>query len=355
MYLDLNILQSVPSSNINRDDTGAPKTAIYGGVLRSRVSSQSWKHAIRQDFIKDRQKANWLAGYRSKEIPDMVAKEIINQDSNISLDDAHKKTDQLFKLILGAKNIGDDHKTSSLLMLSHGEIVKLAKYIIDTDEKDFAKSKKEIKSILKSDNSLDLALFGRMVAADPSLNVEAASQVAHAVSTHEITQEFDYYSAIGDTQDDKEKDSQGSDMLGTIDYNSSTLYRYANVNIDELKRELGDDTVAKEGLKLFIKEFILSMPTGYQNSFGNKTLPNYIMLTLRDDTPVNLVSAFETPVTNEDGYIKPSIKKLEEQYQVTQKLVDKPIKTLILTTETSDLPNQADNINDLIDQITKDL
>lgn len=143
-------------------------------------------------------------------------------------------------------------------------------------------------------------MFGRMVADDPSLNVDAAVQVAHAISTHEIVPEFDYFTAI----DDKRKeDEAGSAMLGTIEYNSSTLYRYANINVNELEKNIGSDLTIK-GAKLFIKEFISTMPTGKENTFANKTVPQYVLVTIRKDTPVNLVSAFEDPVKSHGGYVK---------------------------------------------------
>ncbi len=154
--------------------------------------------------------------------------------------------------------------------------------------------------MLNGDQSLDLALFGRMVADNPELNVDASAQVAHALSTHEIVPEYDYFTALDDLQPE---DNAGAAMLGSLEFNSSTLYRYANININELAYNLDQDS-AITGAVSFVKEFLLTMPTGKQNTFANKTLPSYVMVNLRTDTPVNLVSAFEEPVKSKDGYVK---------------------------------------------------
>lgn len=342
LYIDINILQSVPSSNINRDDTGAPKTAIYGGVTRSRVSSQSWKRAIRMAFRKESNDANWLDGIRTMRVPELLAQEIRKINENLTEEEALEKSLEIFKIAkikLDKKN----NQTKALLMVSQGQLRKLAQYVLNNDEIDG----KAIKKVLQSNYSLDMALFGRMVADDPSLNVDAACQVAHAISTHEVIPEFDYYTAV----DDKRlKDESGSAMLGTIEYNSSTLYRYANVNVNELIHNLGNNEVAVKGIALFIKDFIMSMPTGKQNTFANKTVPQYVLVTIRKDTPVNLISAFERPIKSRNGYVQPSINHLEQEYRDTQKFVEKPIESYILTEKSSQLENQVNTLNELLEK-----
>lgn len=345
LYVDINILQTVPSSNINRDDTGAPKMAIYGGVTRSRVSSQSWKRAVRKAFGEQSDGAEWLEGIRTTRGPLLLAEEIQKLDNELSDEGAMNKAIEVFdksKIKLDKKT----NRTKALLMVSHGQIEKLAKYALENDELDG----KTIKESLKGNHSLDMALFGRMVADDPSLNVDAACQVAHAISTHEIVPEFDYYTAVDDKKEDEES---GSAMIGTIEYDSATLYRYANVNMNELVHNLGNTEVANKGLKLFIKDFITSMPTGKQNTFANKTVPQYVLVTVRTDTPVNLVSAFEEPVKSREGYVQPSVKKLESEYQDTQKFVQKPVATFVLTNEKSVLEDQMDNLDDLVNGVAK--
>ncbi|WDF83246.1 type I-E CRISPR-associated protein Cas7/Cse4/CasC [Lacticaseibacillus pabuli] len=343
LYMDINVLQTVPSSNINRDDTGAPKTALYGGVTRARVSSQSWKHAMRREFNADK---SVNEGVRSKDVANLLAKEIQAQDNSLDEDAAKTKAEEVFSAA-GIKLDKKTNQTGALLLVSRGQVQKLAKYALSHDELD----KKEVKAVLKGDQSVDLALFGRMVADNPELNVDASAQVAHAISTHEIVPEFDYFTAMDDLQPE---DNAGAAMLGTVEYNSSTLYRYANLNMRELMHNLGDGDAVQAAMS-FVKSFLLSMPTGKQNTFANKTLPSYVMITLRDDTPVNLVSAFEKPVESKTGYVAPSIKALENEYEQTLKFVDEPLNTVVLSTEKSDAGVEASDLQDLYAKVSDSL
>lgn len=343
LYLDIHVLQTVPASNINRDDSGAPKTALYGGVTRARVSSQSWKHAMREAFKKDSDGAEWLLSHRTKKGVQLLAAKLAEKDNTLDLDAATKKAIEVFKAA-GIKIKKDENTTGALFLLSNGQIDKLADYALQNDAYD----KKELKEVFSDKNSLDLALFGRMVADNPELIVDAASQVAHAISTHEIVPEFDYFTALDD-----EQDSAGAAMIDTLEFNSSTLYRYANVNVKELFHNLGSAELTLKGIELFIKKFVLSMPTGKQNSFANKTIPPYVMVTIRNDTPVNLVSAFEGPVRSNNGYIKKSIEKLENEYDVTQSFVEKPQTTVVLSTKESKIDNQVKDISSLLTNVAE--
>lgn len=340
LYLDINVLQTVPPANLNRDDTGSPKTAVYGGAVRARVSSQSWKRAMRKYFKENGR----LIATRTKKVPTILAAKLQELQPELTPDEAMAKSKQVLEKI-SIKKFDDNDDTKVLLAVSPGQLTKLAEYALNHDEAEW--DKKAIKQILKGDQSLDLALFGRMVADDPELNVEATAQVAHALSTNEITPEFDYYTAIDDLKPD---DSAGASMLGDIEYNSSTLYRYANVNVRELITDLGTED-ALQGVIDFIKSFVLSMPTGKQNSFANKTLPSYVMIAVRPDTPVNLVSAFEAPIQAKAGYMVNSIKRLEKEYQNTLDFVEQPLAQVILTNETPMNDQHVENLTALLDQV----
>ncbi|WEV51050.1 type I-E CRISPR-associated protein Cas7/Cse4/CasC [Lactobacillus sp. ESL0731] len=347
LYLDLNVLQTVPSSNINRDDTGAPKTALYGGVTRARVSSQSWKKAMR-DYFRDESAS---VGTRTKEVAEFLAKKVQSLDNSLDEEAAMEKATAI--LTAAGIKVKKDKKsgktlTGALLLVSPGQVDKLAQYALNHDKFDDKDIKKEIKQILKEDNSLDLALFGRMVADNPELNVDASAQVAHAISTHEIIPEYDYFTALDDLQSD---DANGAAMLGTIEYDSATLYRYANINVKDLAKNLGNQD-AIQSIIAFIKAFTLSMPTGKQNTFANKTLPNYIMVTLRPDTPVNLVSAFEEPVVTKGGFVKNSIQKLEDEYQSTNSMLEEPLLNVVLSRDGSGQLEKVTKLSELLDQIS---
>ena len=193
--------------------------------------------------------------------------------------------------------------------------------------------KKQLQEILKDNPPIDIALFGRMLADDPSLNEDASSQVAHAISTHAVRAEFDYYTAVDDLSTE---DNAGAGMLGTIEFNSSTLYRYANVAVHEFSHQLSDNKESTiNALRLFIEAFANAMPTGKANTFANQTLPQMLVVTLRDDRPVNLVSAFEDPVKAKDGYVSKSIEKLSQEYEKVQKFVNKPLASFYVTMDSS--------------------
>ena len=294
LYLDLHVLQTVPPSCINRDDTGSPKTAIYGGVTRARVSSQAWKHAMRNmfsDIFSQEQ-----IGVRSKNIIDLIVEELekIGYQGN-----REKKAAEALKN--AGINLNKENKTDALFFMSRKQAKKLAE-LISTDVQD----KKTYKIALSECPSIDIALFGRMVASDnTTLGCEAAAQVAHSISTHEVRNEYDYFTAMDDLS---ETDNSGAGHLGTVEFHSATLYRYATVNIYELKQHLGIET--PQAVLGFVKAFLLSMPTGKQNTFANRTVPDFAYITLRKDQPVNLAGAFEKPVYSEGGYSDKSVQAL---------------------------------------------
>ena len=274
LYVDFHILQTVPPSCINRDDTGSPKTAVYGGVTRARVSSQAWKHAMRAAFA----------------------------------DDARLDVGKLAKKALENAGIkSDDKGTKALFFMSTAQAKALAELAVagSTDKKEYQKA-------LKAAPSMDMALFGRMVADDPSLKYDAAAQVAHSISTHAVQNEYDYFTAVDDCQ---AEDNAGAGHLGTVEYNSSTLYRYATVNVMELAGQL-DAEQAAETVRAFGEAFLFSMPTGKQNSFANRTLPDAVYVTIREDQPVNLCGAFERAVPRSmQGYAEPSKAALAQYAQ----------------------------------------
>ena len=180
----------------------------------------------------------------------------------------------------------------------------------------------------RDNHPLDVALFGRMVADIPSLNVDAAVQVAHALSTHAVEAEFDYFTAVDDTN---EKDDPGAGMIGTIGFNSATLYRYATIGLDQLRHNLGETDAVLEAVDVFVDSFARSMPTGHTNSFAHRTLPSLVAVTVRDDQPVNLVSAFEKPITSLQGGIaeRSALELAAEQHRTTELWGDKPTHAAI--------------------------
>lgn len=337
LYVDFHVLQTVPPSCINRDDTGSPKTAIYGGVTRARVSSQAWKHAMRQAFVEESLLDEEDVGKRTKKVTELVEKEIAALAPE-------KDAAKLAKKTLDNAGIKNDEKgTKALFFISQAQIKALAQLAVEE-----CADKKEYKKALSTAPSADIALFGRMVADDPSLNFDAAAQVAHSISTHAVQNEYDYFTAVDDCQ---AEDNAGAGHLGTVEYNSATLYRYATVNVMELERHLGVKKAA-EVVRSFGEAFIRSMPTGKQNTFANRTLPDAVYVTIREDQPVNLCGAFERAVRKSvEGYAEPSKSALQAYaQQLYQSFAETPAKSFTVGTGLEALA-PAQPLNTMLDAL----
>lgn len=311
LVLDIHALQSLPPSNINRDDTGAPKSAVFGGVPRHRVSSQSWKRAIRRDFESTLGKES--VGFRTKQVGKLIAEkiqELAKAEGQEWTDDRADEASTALFTAAGikvttppAKTDDDDPKrrfgeAGYLLFLSPRQIEKAARFLLDSDG---AKpSKRDAKALLDDSHSIDIAMFGRMVAEAADYNVDAAVQVAHALGIHESEPEFDYYTAVDDVAEDSEE--TGAGMIGTMQMTSSTLYRFATVDLASLTENLGDATAAVEATAAFVSSFITSLPSGKQNSYAHNTVPELVYIAVRNSRSLSLVNAFEEPVRVADGH-----------------------------------------------------
>lgn len=326
-YLDVHILQSVPPSCINRDDTGSPKSAMYGGVRRARVSSQAWKRATRKAF--ETLLAQDELGVRTKRVTDMVTTHLAATPSGGAL--SPEELDELATAVVAATGLkltkarkSARQDTEFLVLVSAQQAAALAELAADALERSggvaeakadlaTAAAKKEAKRLLQQGNSIDLALFGRMVANDTDLNVDATCQVAHALSVHAASTEFDYFTAVDDLkqQSGEEEDRDaGAGMIGTVEFTSATLYRYATINVEALVEALGDRDFALRGIEAFVTAFARSMPSGKQNTFANNTLPEAVVVSLREDQPVSYVGAFEEAIESVAGYARPGAERL---------------------------------------------
>ena len=339
LFVDIHVIQSVPPSCLNRDDTGSPKTAIYGGVRRARVSSQAWKRAMRNTF-KDNFNADELS-YRTRSVFDIIADEIIKLDPSINHEDAFKKTTETIKIK------EKDGKAAALFFISNKQAKNVAAAILNGGN---------VKSALKSSNGIEIALFGRMVADDADLNCDACSQVAHAISTHRTDTEYDYFTAVDDLAKETQ-DHAGGAHLGTIEFNSSTLYRYGTVAAHNLYKELNGETDALEkAITEFVRAFISSMPSGKQNTFAAFTPPSAVYVALRADTPVNLAGAFEKAVkAGGEGFSSSSIRRLNEYAQsVYADFVSEPSVSFIIGVGLEELGDRV-SLEQLLERIGKEV
>lgn len=352
-YIDLHVLQNVPPSCLNRDDTGAPKTAEYGGVTRHRVSSQAWKHAMRAYFTEhfDPQ----YLGTRTVHITDTIIEAMLKQDSSLSFEEADEAAQYVVSKS-GIKTTKDDPRsTSALLFISQIELDALAKLAVQHMQGSEL-DKKTVQKALKGAQAIDISLFGRMLADAPDLNVDAACQVQHAISVTPAKIEYDYFTAVDDI---KSEDNAGAAMIGTNEFISSTLYRYININVDALTASIGDKNLAIQAVQTAIRAFVLSMPSGRQNTFAANTRPDFVMAQVRNDQPTNLVSAFETPVRADNIMNKAAEELLKLQVSLdelygTEALYTGVVASKRVSEKTLTLDKRC-TFNDLIDQISNTL
>jgi CRISPR system Cascade subunit CasC len=341
MKIEIHILQNFAPSNLNRDDTGTPKDCELGGVRRARISSQCFKRAMRDAFDEQRLVPPEALAARTKRIVDEVA-EAVAKARNVELDRARVAV----LAALGGAGLKADPakewKTQYLLFVPRRVFGGLAELVTthfdalagDTGaaESETApatpkggaraakatakKAKAEAKDavprevatgvtqlLADASRTPELALFGRMIADAPEWNVEAATQVAHAVSTHRVSMEFDFYTAIDDMKKD---DTAGSDMMGTISFNSACFYRYLVVDTAELEKNLGGDAAARaqarETVEALVRAAVLAIPTGKQSSMAAHNRPSLVMTHVRESAaPRSLANAFVDPVRPKTG------------------------------------------------------
>jgi CRISPR system Cascade subunit CasC len=325
IFLDVHALQTVPPSNLNRDDTGAPKSAVYGGVPRARVSSQAWKRATRTYFGAEHLLDPSELGVRTKKVAEVLAARITGLEASLKGSEALRLAAEVIETATGSKievpkrkadalKEGEDEpapQSKYLMFLSARQLDGLAALAVEgaPDIKSYLKdkdNKARAKQIADTRHSVDIALFGRMVADSADINVDAAVQVAHAISVHRVENESDYYTAVDDYNTDAEP---GAGMIGTVDFNSATLYRYAAVSVHQLADNLGEGLREDEPLTVpvrraveaFVHGFVAALPTGKINTFGHHTLPDAVIVKLRTTRPVSFVAAFEEPVSGEGG------------------------------------------------------
>ena len=313
-YVDIHVIQNLPPSCVNRDDSGSPKSAVYGGVRRLRVSSQSWKRAARLYFNNLLDASD--VGVRTKRVAELLAARI-TEDAPDLAETAPALVGEVFKaarIKLSAPRGKKDGPLESgyLLFLSTSQVARLAELAIASARGGEALDAKAVKKVFKEPHAVDIALFGRMVADNTDLNIDAACQVAHAISTHAAENEYDFFTAVDDAKSRSEEEDAGAGMMGTVEFSSATMYRYATVNVDMLRSNLGGGEAALRALEVFIRGFCLSMPTGKQNTFANRTVPEAVVVAVREDQPVSLAGAFEeaVPADAAHGYTARSVQAL---------------------------------------------
>lgn len=338
MYVEIHMLQNFAPSNLNRDDTNSPKDCTFGGFRRARISSQCLKRAIRTDagFI-ERLEGN--VGRRTKLVHERLVAALV--DKGRAPEGALERVKRAFEAVK-FKWDADKDRTSVLLFVSDGELARWADAIdehwdalggkvepaseAEPEKKGKRKTAKQeksekaatvpaeatraLKEAMRTTNghAVDIALFGRMVAENTDMNVDAACQVAHAISTHAVQMEMDFFTAVDDLQP---KEDTGAGMMGVVEFNSACFYRYAVIDLGQLARNIGDQALTKDAALAFCEAMAHAIPSGKQNSFAARNPPDWVRVEVRR-APRSLVNAFSEPVRvgrNEGDLVGQSIAK----------------------------------------------
>ncbi len=330
MFVELHILQNFAPSNLNRDDTGNPKDAEFGGVRRARISSQAIKRAIRREPV-FKETTKLPPAVRTRWMTRRLTEKLVAAGK--PQEDAELVARAFAAAFAGKMDKNSPDRTSVLLYLSDDEYSAMAQTLVEnwddalnaapTDDKPPKPNAEPYASMVKTwlkqakgrTSAPDIALFGRMLADKPELNLDAACQVAHALSTHRVNMDFDFFTAVDDLLTDEEA---GAGMMGITPFNSATYYRYARIDWEQLVQNLdGDVALARRTVEGFLRAALRAIPTGKQNAFAAQNPPDFALAVVREDGMAwSLVNAFETPVrpSRDGGLVKPSIKALDKYW-----------------------------------------
>jgi CRISPR system Cascade subunit CasC len=322
--IELHILQSFPVTCLNRDDVGAPKSAIFGGAPRARVSSQCWKRAIR--LAASERLPGRFSGKRGHYFAAVLQSALMQH--GITADKA-KQAAEAVATLLGEqdKKRKEEHKTSVALYLSPGEVEAVAAKLAEKlkAEGDAEIKKGDVKKILDAvqpKDAADISLFGRMVASDHSLTLEGAGLFSHALSTHKVSGEVDFFSAVDELKDEDE--DAGAGHIGSLEFNSACYYRYVGLNIDLLrdKDHLGHFKAeeCRETVDAFLRAAIEAVPSARHNSMFGHTPVGFVLGLSRRGQPLSLANAFEKPVISSSGYVEKSKEAMEAHFAELKKL-----------------------------------
>jgi CRISPR system Cascade subunit CasC len=333
MLVELHLLTPHAPANLNRDDFGRPKTALFGGTERGRISSQAIKRAIRKSKLVEERLADRIST-RSLHIPQMLFDQLkagYGEDHQERL----KELCEAVTFALGKPDKNNSLKTSQIVFLTPAEIDRIRGLVREKMDDGTGLTGKTVKdfggTIAKAiglderpSDAVDMALFGRMTTdeADAFSAVDAAMQVAHAIATHTTVTETDYFTAVDDWKagggsGEEGTETRGSGHIGEIDFNSAVYYKYFSCDVDALVDNMGGDREsAMEGLEVVLDAACRVTPSGKQNSFASHSLAETALLVLRHSkVPCSLAAAFEAPVpASEDGYLAESSRRMLRRY-----------------------------------------
>jgi CRISPR system Cascade subunit CasC len=334
MLIQIHMLQNYSPANLNRDDSGSPKSAVFGGHPRGRISSQCLKRSIRRSEVFEAAfKAGGLLASRTNLLPGLIDAEL--EKMGVTPKDRQAIVKRLPELGKrgGGSSDGESADTAEestdsnelatrvLVYLTPAEATEVAQKLLNVyrekGEKAFAKLPiAELETAMghAAPKSVDIAMFGRMTTSAAFEDVQAAVQVAHAISTNRLVREFDYFTAVDDISG-----KTGASMIGDVELNSSTYYKYFNIHWESLVKNLaGDAQTAQKAVIALIEAAAKAQPSGKQNSTAAQNLPDFVLIEISpNNTAVSYANAFLSPAgqTFKASLMQDSISKLNDYAQ----------------------------------------
>lgn len=353
MFIELHVIQNFAPSNLNRDDTGNPKDAEFGGVRRARISSQCFKRAIREAPIFAETTAA-EPGARTRRAVTLLRQPLL--DAGKDEEEINTVLEFFVPSYLGKLEgkLAEDIRTRVMVFISPEEIQTLAAALLENWDEMLAEDSKARRSLVRDltkqykdvTGAPDIALFGRMLAQKPILNIDAACQVAHALSTHRVTMEMDFWTAVDDLKAMEADADAGAGGMGFTGFDSACFYRYVRLDWEQLLSNLGGDVdLARSTVEAFLRAVVEAVPSGKQNTFAAHNPPNFMLAAVRDGGFAwSLANAFERPVypNRKGGLVAPSVQQLDTYWsRLTKVYSDDSITAASALALDPDLPLSA--------------
>lgn len=292
-FIQLHLLVSYPPANLNRDDSGQPKTARMGGAERLRVSSQSLKRAWRTSELFQQALAGNI-GTRTKRLGVEVFKGL--QAAGVSEKKSREWAGQIAQ-VYGALKTDKPLEIEQLVHVAPEERASLDALVATLAKENRPPTDEELDALLHEQVAVDIAMFGRMLASKPRHNSDAAVQVAHALGVHASVIEDDYFTAV----DDLNTDDPGAAHIGDNGFAAAVFYQYLCIDRDLLEKNLGNNGVlTQKALRALVEAAHKIGPSGKQNSFASRAYAHYALAEKGPQQPRSLALAFVRPVAGGD-------------------------------------------------------
>ena len=310
-FLQLHLLTAYGPSNLNRDDTGRPKSVVFGGAPRLRVSSQSLKRAWRESDT-FRSKLDGHLASRTQRLGQDVFDHLC---AGGMTEEKAVETARSIAGVFGKIRKREDKSPTFIEQLAFISPQEQAEALALADRA-LAGETVEPKAadlLRKTDRAADIAMFGRMLADAPQFNREAAVQVAHALTTHRAVAEDDYYTAVDDLKSRDENEDAGAGFVGVQEFGAGIFYLYVCVDRGLLLRNLDETRAVRDAALAALVEAAATVgPKGKQASFASRARALYAMGEKGTAQPRSLAAAFLDPISGNTDHGSRSVGILED-------------------------------------------